>query len=134
VSDRASKIGRIYRHDKWIEVETITPATPTRRKVVKITKTWAQIPHHQGLGLAKRIGIPALAVLLALEVAVHEARRNRVKLTNDLLDQYGITRQSKIRGLRQIAAAGTISVEWNGQEAPMVTHHWYTDDGKLKSS
>jgi hypothetical protein len=132
VSNRVSKFGRIYRHDKWIEVETITAATPLRQKVAKITKTWAQIPHHRGLDLAKRIGIPALAVLLALEVAVHKAHCNRVKLTNDLLDQYGVTRQSKARGLRQIAAAGVISVEWDGQAAPTVTHHWYTEDGKLK--
>jgi hypothetical protein len=56
-----------------------------------------------------------------------------VKLTNDILDRYGITRQSKIRALRQIATAGVILVEWNGRgAAPMVTHHWYTKKGELK--
>lgn len=127
-------IRSVWWHGKRIEVEVITPATPVRWKVAKVTKTWAPIPHHRGLELAKHAGIPALAVLLALEIAIHEAHSNRVKLTNDLLDRYGITRQSKARGLRQIAAAGTISVEWDGQEAPTVTHHWYTEDGKLKSS
>jgi hypothetical protein len=120
--------------DKRIAVKVITSGTPVRRRVAKVTETWAPIPHHLGLELAKRAGIPALAVLLVLEIAIHEARCNRVRLTNDLLDRYGITRQSKGRWLRQIAAAGVISVEWNGQEAPMVTHHWYTEAGKLKSS
>jgi hypothetical protein len=124
----------VWCHGKRIEVEVITPATPARRKVAKITKTWAPIPHHRGLELAKHAGDPVLAVLLALEIAIHDARSNRVKLTNDLLDPYGITRQSKARGLRQIAAAGIISVEWDGQEAPTVTHHWYNEAGKLKSS
>ena len=97
-----------------------------------MTETWAPIPHHRGLELAKRIGDPVLAVLLVLEIAIHDARSNLVKLTNDLLYQYKITHQSKTRGLRQLAAAGVISVEWNRLEAPMVTHHWYTEDGKLK--
>jgi hypothetical protein len=128
-------VSYVMRQGRRIEVETITPATPPRRKVAKLTKTWAQIPHHRGLDLAKRVGIPALAVLLALEVAIHEARCNRVKLTNNLLNQYGITSQSKIRGLRQLTTAGVISVMWDGQRAaPIVTHHWYTEDGKLKSS
>jgi hypothetical protein len=114
------------------EVEVITPTTPARRKVAKIAETWVQIPHARGLKLAKQTKCPVLAVLLALEVAVHNARSNQVKLTNNLLEQYGITRQSKVRGLRQLGASGIILVEWNGQEAPAVIHHWYTEDGELK--
>jgi hypothetical protein len=108
-------------------------AKPARQKAAKLTKTWAQIPHHQGLQLAKRIRNPALAVLLILEAAAHEAGSNRVKLTNKLLKPYKITHQSKTRGLRQLAAAGVISVEWGRaggkKTAPIVTHHWYTEDG-----
>jgi hypothetical protein len=124
----------ITRHGRPIEVEVITPTTPVRRKVAKLTETWARIPHERGLKLAKQTKCPVLAVLLALEAAVHKARSNRVKLTNDLFRQYGIRPQSKTRGLRQIAATGTISVEGGSRKkaSPMVTHHWYTEDGKLK--
>jgi hypothetical protein len=90
-----SRVRRIYRHGKWIEVETVIPSTPVRRKVAKLTKSWAQIPHERGLKIAKQAGNPILAVLLALEAAIHEARSNRVKLTNDLLEQYEITPSPK---------------------------------------
>lgn len=100
----------------------------------KLAKTWARIPHDRGLNLAKHSGNPALAVLLALDYAIYAAHSNRVKLTNGLLEQYRITPQSKMRGLRQLAAAGVITVEPHGQgEAPAVTHHWYNKHGRLKA-
>jgi DNA polymerase I len=37
-------VSYVMRQGRRIEVETITPATPPRRKVAKLTKTWAQIP------------------------------------------------------------------------------------------
>jgi hypothetical protein len=132
MSGEIRKIGRIFRHNRWIDIETITPATPVRRKVAKITKTWAKIPHERGFKLAKRACNPVLAVLLALEAVVHEESSNQVEFTNDLLKQYKIERQTKIRGLHQLADAGVISVEWRGLKAPIVTHHWYTAKGELK--
>jgi hypothetical protein len=122
----------IYR-GRPTEVEVFTPTTPARRKVTKITETWAPIPHHRGLKLAEKTGNAMLAVLLALEAAIHEARSNQVELTNSLLKLYGITSQTKIRGLRRLAGAGDIAVEWRGLKAPIVTHHWYTTEGKLKA-
>jgi hypothetical protein len=123
----------IIRHGKRIEVETITPAAPRRRKVTKLAETWAQIPHHRGLQLAKEVGNPVLAVLLALEAAIHKERSNQVELSNDLLRMYKIRRQAKTEGLRQLAAAGVVSVEWRDRKAPTVTHRWYTSSGVLRS-
>jgi hypothetical protein len=98
----------------------------------KLAKTFAKIPHDRGLDFAKRSGNSALAVLLALDYVIFDEHSNRVKLTNNILKQYGITHQSKIRGLRQLAEAGVITVEWCGQgEAPFVTHHWYNEYGQL---
>jgi hypothetical protein len=98
----------------------------------KLAKTFAKIPHDRGLDFAKRSGNSALAVLLALDYVIFDEHSNRVKLTNNILKQYGITHQSKIRGLRQLAEADVIAVEWCGRgEAPIVTHRWYTADGKL---
>jgi hypothetical protein len=104
-----------------------------KEKTARLTKTWAKIPHDQGLQLAKQARSPLLAVLLALEAAVHEEHSNQVKLTNGLLGQYAITPQSKTRGLRQLAAAKVISIKRGGsKQAPVVTHHWYTKDGELR--
>ena len=80
-----------------------------------------------------------LAVLLALEQRIHEAHANgihtnQVKLTNNLLKHYNFTRQAKIRGLRQLEAAGVITIKQRGQEAPVVTHLWYTKTGRLKGA
>jgi hypothetical protein len=114
------------------------PGTRGRRKATKMSRrrpeTWAKIPHRQGFELAKRAGNPMLAVLLALEVAIYAAHSNRIKLTNGLLRRYRITPQSKTRGLRQLVAAGVVSVEQSGFVAPFVTHHWYTKKGVLRKS
>jgi hypothetical protein len=111
-------------------VGSTSRATAARR--AKSAGTWAQIPHDRGLKLAKRLGNPVLAVLLALEQAVHDARSNCVKLTNELLGRYRISQQSKNRALRQLVAADVVTVEWHGRAAPTVTHHWYTKGGELK--
>ena len=112
------------------------PAPRRRQKPRReLDGTYAKIPHDRGLKLAKLIGNPALAVLLALEHVIHKTSSNRVKLTNGLLERYGISPQSKARGLRQLTAAEVISVGKCGRGqygAPTVTHHWYTRHGKLK--
>jgi hypothetical protein len=121
---------------KRVEVEELdTGAKPSKarqRKRARLTTTWARIPHHHGIKLAKRDGNPVLAVLLALEHLVHGAKSNRIKFTNDLLKQYKIAPQSKSRGLRRLAAAGVITIEQDGKAAPVVTHLWYTKGGKLR--
>jgi hypothetical protein len=130
-----SKYGYVCAHGRRIKVETMTSAAPAsrkRRKAAKLGETWAKIPHHQGLELAKRTGNSVLAVLLILEAAVHDAHGNQVELTNGLLKLYKIQRQAKNRGLRQLAAAEVVSVEWRGRKAPVVTHHWYTKRGELR--
>ncbi len=99
----------------------------------KLTESYAPVPHGLGLRLAKDTGNSVLAVLLALDRAIYEAKSNRVKLTNGLLERYGITHQSKIRGLRRLAAAGVITVgRFRPREAPVVTHRWYTQRGKFR--
>ena len=121
---------------RHVEVETVDtgvkPSEARQRRRASLAKTWAKIPHHRGIELAKRIRDPAMVVLLVLEHLIHGAKSNRVKLTNDLLKQYGITRPAKARGLRQLAKAGVITVEQDGKAAPVVTHLWYTKGGELR--
>jgi hypothetical protein len=130
---------------RYIKVETYEkPQRPAakraeqakRVKRLPITETWAQVPHHRGLQLAKHTGNAVLAVLLALEIVIHKAKSNRVKLSNSVLLQYGISHQSKWRGLRLLEQTGAISIEkeCSTRQAPVVTHHWYTAHGALKRS
>jgi hypothetical protein len=127
-------------NDLWIDGpdDIANAKMPKRRRKWRamvresLTRTYTRIPHDGGLKLAKQAGNALLAVLLALDRAIYEAKGNPVKLTNDLLGRYGISAQSKTRGLRQLAAAGIISFGGQPREAPMVTHHWYTPRGKFK--
>jgi hypothetical protein len=120
---------------KYVEVEeldtAVQPSKRQRREKATFGMTWAMVPHKRGIELAKRIGNPALAVLLVLEHLIHGEKCNRVKVTNDLPKKFGISHQSKNRGLRQLAAGGVVTIEWRGKEAPIATHLWYDDDGKL---
>jgi hypothetical protein len=128
-------VGKTYYvvvHGKRIlveELDTREPPKPRRRSRLK--KTWAKIPHERGIELAKRTCNSLLAVLLALQHICHWKKSNRVTFTNDLLGQYGISSQSKLRGLRQLERAGVVEVEWKDGAAPVVTHLWYNDRGEL---
>jgi hypothetical protein len=125
-----------WAHGRRIEYEVLdTGAKPSKaqwRRDNSLKTSWAQIPHHRGLNLAKRIGDPALAVLLVLEHLIHDAHSNTVKLTNNMFLRYGIYPQAKGRGLHQLATAGVVTVKQKGKSAPIVTHCWYDKDGKLK--
>jgi hypothetical protein len=119
-------------HGKWIAVEDLDPETPPkRRRRARLEKTWAPVPHERGIELAKRVGEPAFAVFLVLQHVCFYEKSRRVKLTNDLLQQFGITSQSKTRGLRKLERAGVVHVEWRNKASPMVTHLWFDDEGKL---
>jgi hypothetical protein len=127
--------GKVYyeiAHGRRIAYQYLNPGKPPKqRRRARLERTWAKIPHDRGLELAKRIGSPGFAVLLVLEHAVHWNKSNIVKLTNDLLGQFGISRQSKTRGLRQLEEAGVIEVVWRGKASPIVKHLWYNTNGEL---
>ena len=65
-----------------------------------------------------------LAVLLALDRAIFKSGHNPTKLTNEFLELYGLDRKTKRRVLRQLEAAGVITVWRNGKEAPLVRLNW----------
>jgi hypothetical protein len=55
---------------------------------------------------------------------VHEARKTgkrTVPLPNGILARYGVSRETKRRALKQLAAAGVITVEQRPRKTPLVT-------------
>jgi hypothetical protein len=40
---------------------------------------------------------------------------------------------AKIRTGSAVHMGNPGSIEWRGRNAPIVTHHWYTPEGKLKA-
>jgi hypothetical protein len=116
--DEDERLLRELRVDQPGVDEAVTLQTEKRKR------SWAKIPHHQGIEIAKRAKSPVLAVLLALDHAVFKSGHNPTSLTNEMLAQYGIQRRSKTRALRQLEGWGVVAVAWKGKEAPMVRHNW----------
>jgi hypothetical protein len=101
-------------------------ATPARRP--RITETFARIPHDRAFGLHRhKISGTAWLVLIELDRLVLKAGgRNPVRLWSAKLRTAGVTKQTRARALRQLAAAGAVKVEQRGEGlSPWVTHLWY---------
>jgi hypothetical protein len=98
----------------------------TQRRT-RLRETFARIPHNRGLSLHRHnIGSTAWTILIELDRLILTSKgRNPVKLTNHSLRALGISRKTKLRALQKLEAAGVISVEQRGREAPWVTHLWY---------
>ena len=115
----------VVRHGKRIEVETVeaTTAQQARRKRAQAKETFARIPHERGMRLYGRIGGAAWVVLLELDRLIFKSYgKNPVRLSNYGLA--GMSRNAKWKALRQLEAAGVVTVERQGFESPLVTHHW----------
>jgi hypothetical protein len=103
---------------------------PQRR--ARLKGTFARIPHEQAYELARyKLGSPAWLILIELDRLILEGRgRNPVRLVNRNLKKAGVVDHTKIRALRQLEAAGVISVRAQGAgKAPLVTHNWFPLQG-----
>jgi hypothetical protein len=98
----------------------------------RMAETFARIPHDKGLALCRlKIGWPAWAVLIELDRLVLKAGgKNPVRFWSSRLRTVGITKQTRARALRRLAAAGVVKVEQRGKGlSPWVTHLWYPLQG-----
>jgi hypothetical protein len=109
----------VHRHGKRIEVEVIYPASrPTRRRR---KDTFVQVPLMRAASMAKATKTTKAMVWL---VVLYEWWANKGRpftLSNKKLAGYGVTHDTKRRALRELEAAGLITVEQNGKRAPVVT-------------
>jgi hypothetical protein len=100
---------------------------PTKRG--RSTETFARIPHDRALALARhKLGNAAWLVLIELDRKIFEERgRNPVRLSNHRLKLAGLTRPVKTRALRQLEAAGVITIldTGGGGRSPLVLHNWF---------
>jgi hypothetical protein len=94
----------------------------------RIAETFARIPHDRARALYRHIGGgPAWMLLIELDRLIFEGRgKNPVKLTYRCRRAAGLTRYTTMRALRQLEAAGVISVERRAGQAPLVTHLWFS--------
>jgi hypothetical protein len=69
---------------------------------------------------AGRLGKAALAVGLELWFQNGLTKRNPVKLSNQMIVNWGLTRHSKYRALKQLELAGLVRVRNQGNQSPEV--------------
>jgi hypothetical protein len=89
-------------------------------------ETFARIPHDRGRRLYKKIDAAAWAILIELDWLILTSKgQNPIHLTNERLYEIGMSRNAKLKALRQLESAGVIKVERQGREAVLVTHLWF---------
>jgi hypothetical protein len=118
----------VVRHGRRIEVEILDLGTPPprRRKPASTKETLARIPHDRGMKLYGRIDGAAWVVLLELDHLIFKSfGRNPVRLSNHALRAVGMSRDGKQAALRQLEAAGVITVVRQGRGSPLITHLWH---------
>jgi hypothetical protein len=112
--------------DDLVKLQQEQRGGPVRR--ARATQTFARISHDKGLALYRhRLPCAAWVLLVELDRLILKARgRNPVKLSSSRLRRIGLKSQTRHRALRQLEAAGVVSVERIGQGmSPWVTHSWY---------
>jgi hypothetical protein len=88
--------------------------TATRKAFVKVPLWWA-------VAAAEATRTPAALVYIHLLHASWKARSATFPLPNGWLEQHGVGRKTKSRVLRDLEAAGLITVERSSRKSPRVT-------------
>jgi len=101
----------------------------------RITETFARIPHDRGLALGRRkLSNAAWVLLIILDRLIFEGRgRNPIKLTHRSWKATELSHDAMTDALRQLEAAGVVSVEHRPGRAPRVTHLWFPVTQDLRS-
>jgi hypothetical protein len=114
------KIDRVWDngHQKWIEVETLET-----RKVVRKDKQkpFAKIDLADAAKAFKALGNPKAMVRVWLLHRVWKRKSRTVTAPNGELERLGVSRNIKLRALRQLEAGGLISIDHRHGKSPLVT-------------
>jgi hypothetical protein len=97
-----------------------------RRPRQRLDEPFAPIPYDRARKLFHHIGGPAWLLLIEIDRLILEGGgRNPVRLTTEALQESGLARWEKGRGLRLLEQAKVITVERKRGCCPLVTHLWY---------
>jgi hypothetical protein len=96
-----------------------------RRRRLRLDEYFARIPYDRARALGRRnLTGTAWWLLIEIDRSIFEGRgKNPVRLTNRRT--LGFSRFAWARALRQLVAAGVISVEQHPGRMPLVTSHWH---------
>jgi hypothetical protein len=121
--------GDVFDDLEALRQEQRAPGSTLRRQ--RLTETFARIPHDRARAFYLKVGGPAWLILVELDRLIFKSRgRNPVKLPGALLQEAGLSRYARWRGLRQLEEAGVVLVERCGRgRPPWVTHLWFPRQG-----
>jgi hypothetical protein len=109
----------VMREGRRIEVETLNSGISATKKSKRAG--WIKLPLPWAVKAAKASNTTRALVWIRLLQANWEAGSDTFPLPNGQLKRDGVTRQIKSRVLRELEAAGLITVQRRGRNAPLVT-------------
>ena len=106
--------------DDWAKqrLAELHAAAPAKRKKVR---SYVQIPLKRAGHAAAVTGGKRMLVWMLILYRSWQQQTPTVVVSNTMLRQYGISRETKRRALEQLEAAGLITVEWRATKNPIVT-------------
>ena len=107
-------------------------ATEASRKLKRRARRveFVMLPYAQTMRAAGKVkSSAALAVVVELAYQLFKTHKPEVALSNSMLRSVGVSHWAKIRALRQLEAAGMVSVDWKARKTPLVTVLWEGKSG-----
>jgi hypothetical protein len=112
-------------HGKRIEIEDLDDPPHTKALVAKRARrqndAFTLLPLQWAADTAKAARTPGAMVWILLVYMAWKAKSWTFPLSNTLLTQYGVARETKRRILTKLEAAGRIKIEHRHKRAPIVT-------------
>jgi hypothetical protein len=109
--------GKIFKHGKWIKVETLVSTTKPKRRDHLFAKVYLQ----PAAKAAKATQNHQLFVWIWLQHLAWDSHSSTFPVPNAALAQYGISRAVKWKALESFEAAGLISIVRHKTKSPVVT-------------
>lgn len=104
-----------------LRIEAPPAAPPARKLRPRATEPFVLVSVKQLKRGAEACGGQRLLVWLYILYKAKLRSENTVLIANKTLAGWGVSRHAKTRALRELEAAGLISVEWRERRSPVVT-------------
>ncbi len=107
------------------KVKRLKTQSKIQPKRASSPKAFVQLPYERTLALVGQLGDAPSAVMIELAHLAFKTHQDTVLLANAKLRSVGVSRQAKLRALRQLETAGVVAVDWGGRgRSPLVTPLW----------
>jgi hypothetical protein len=118
----------VIRHGRRIEIETVNPDTPSRKRRRTFKAQWVKLPRHwiSALGQSKSANTYRLALLILLAAFEDKSGNGEIILSAKVVT--GMSRWSKTRAARELVELGLITIKENGVRAlraKIISHSYY---------